>query len=98
MSVPASATIDVKTASTSPMLGFDVQTDLFDAMGDEWALYVDPMTAGPFVTVIVDGYGAAEVPPLIAIFDWFSNCVAVSLIVRTAGTIACTRVDQFWLP
>src|SRR5439155_26257391 len=33
-------------ARVRDMIGLDLQTDLFDLFGDEWALYDDPMTAG----------------------------------------------------
>jgi prepilin-type processing-associated H-X9-DG protein len=33
-------------AQVHDMIGLDLQKDLFDLFGDEWALYMDPMTAG----------------------------------------------------
>lgn len=38
--------VDSAFDQAKQMLGFDPQADLFNAFGDEWALYVDPMTAG----------------------------------------------------
>jgi prepilin-type processing-associated H-X9-DG protein len=38
--------IDGFFAQVKDAIGLDLQTDLFDVLGDEWALYVDPMTAG----------------------------------------------------
>lgn len=33
-------------AKVNNMIGLDIQKELFDLFGDEWAVYVDPMTAG----------------------------------------------------
>jgi prepilin-type processing-associated H-X9-DG protein len=33
-------------AQVRNMIGLDIQTDLFDLFGDEWAIYSDPMAAG----------------------------------------------------
>jgi prepilin-type processing-associated H-X9-DG protein len=38
--------IDNGLQQVKQMLGVDIQADLLDALGDEWAVYVDPMTAG----------------------------------------------------
>jgi prepilin-type processing-associated H-X9-DG protein len=33
-------------AQIKQMIGLDLQTDLFDVLGEDWAVYVDPMAAG----------------------------------------------------
>jgi prepilin-type processing-associated H-X9-DG protein len=38
--------VDAGFNQVGQMLGLDLQADLFNALGDEWAIYVDPMAAG----------------------------------------------------
>jgi prepilin-type processing-associated H-X9-DG protein len=42
----AGQAVEGALAQVRDMIGLDLQTDLFDVLGDEWALYDDPMTAG----------------------------------------------------
>lgn len=42
----AGQAIDGALAQVHDMIGLDLQKDLFDLFGDEWAIYMDPMSAG----------------------------------------------------
>jgi prepilin-type processing-associated H-X9-DG protein len=46
VSPEAGKSVEDAFAQLKQMLGLDVQTDLLNHLGDEWSLYVDPMTAG----------------------------------------------------
>ncbi|MDB5318618.1 MAG: hypothetical protein JWN40_249 [Phycisphaerales bacterium] len=94
MSPQAGQQVDAVLAQIRDSIGLDLQTDVFDLFGDEWAAYLDPMAAGQGIlgyTIVNRAKNPTKLEASLTRLEDVINSLAKSALGPNAPTIAIQR-------